>query len=80
MVKIQADEEREYGHLLNVSEVAKRLGVSRSLVYQLVNSGYLPVVRLRRALRFRPEDVEAVEGRRRAAAEVPKGSQIKGDS
>ena len=80
MVKIQADEEREYGHLLNANEVAKRLGVSRSLVYQLINSGDLPVVRIRHALRFRPEDVEALEGRRKAAAELPKGSQEKGES
>jgi len=47
--------------LMTVSEVAERLSISRSLVYQLVESGKLPVCRIgngRGAIRFRSQDVE----------------------
>jgi excisionase family DNA binding protein len=48
--------------LLTVAEVAQWLSVSSSLVYQLVESGKLPIYRIgngRGAIRFRPEDIEA---------------------
>lgn len=47
--------------LLTVADVAKWLTVSSSLVYQLVESGKLPVYRIgngRGSIRFRPEDIE----------------------
>lgn len=47
--------------LLTVAQVADWLSVSASLVYQIVESGKLPVYRIgngRGAIRFRPEDVE----------------------
>lgn len=47
--------------LLTVTDVADWLSVSASLVYQIVESGKLPVYRIgngRGAIRFRPEDVE----------------------
>lgn len=46
--------------LLTVAEVAKWLSISSSLVYQLVDSGRLPVVRIgngRGAIRFQPGDI-----------------------
>lgn len=48
--------------LLTVADVAEWLNVSPSLVYQLVDSGKLPVVRVgngRGAIRFQTSDVEA---------------------
>jgi excisionase family DNA binding protein len=48
--------------LLTVADVADWLSVSGSLVYQLVESGALPIYRIGRgrgAIRFRPEDIEA---------------------
>lgn len=48
--------------MLTVSEVAKRLGVSTALVYQLVAQGRLPCYRIglrRGAIRFAESDVEA---------------------
>ena len=47
--------------LLTVKDVAERLSVSTSLVYQLVESGKLPVHRIgngRGAIRFSPQDIE----------------------
>lgn len=47
--------------LLTVAHVADWLSVSVSLVYQIVESGKLPVYRIgngRGAIRFRPEDVQ----------------------
>jgi excisionase family DNA binding protein len=46
--------------LLNVEQAARKLSVSRSLVYKLVQTGALPVVRIGDTVRFRPEDVEAL--------------------
>ena len=37
--------------LLNVSEVAKILGLGRSKIYEMTNSGELPVVRIGTAVR-----------------------------
>lgn len=48
-------------NLLTVKAVAERLSVSTSLVYQLVESGKLPVHRIgngRGAIRFSPQDIE----------------------
>ena len=48
-------------HLLTVAEVAEWLSVSGSLIYQLIESGKLPVHRIgngRGSIRFRPDDVE----------------------
>lgn len=48
--------------LMTVTDVAARLKVSPSLVYQMVESGKLVVYRIgngRGAIRFRPEDIEA---------------------
>ncbi len=44
--------------LLTISEVARILHVSRSLVYWLIYGGRLPTLRIRHALRFRKQDVE----------------------
>ncbi len=52
--------------LLNTDETARLLHVSRSLIYRLIRHGQLPVVRLGGALRFRPQDVEALIERTQA--------------
>ncbi|HEX8993252.1 MAG TPA: helix-turn-helix domain-containing protein, partial [Anaerolineales bacterium] len=45
--------------LLNAREAARILHVSRSLIYWLIAHGDLPTVRIRRALRFRFQDIQA---------------------
>jgi len=45
--------------LLSATEVAALLNVSRSFVYKLIDYGNLPCVRIRRALRVRPEALQA---------------------
>lgn len=46
--------------LLTIEEAARKLHVSRSLVYKLMREGHLQAVHIGSALRFRPEDVEAL--------------------
>jgi excisionase family DNA binding protein len=45
--------------LLTVEEVRAELNIGRTLAYQLVQSGQLPVVRVGRAVRVRRSDFEA---------------------
>jgi excisionase family DNA binding protein len=48
--------------LLKPSEVAALLGVSKSFIYHLLQTGVIPVVRLGRTCRIRPQDlVEYIE-------------------
>ena len=60
--------------LLTVRQVAERLNCSESLVYQLVDSGRIAVVRIgngRGTIRLRPEDVdEYIEGCMQAKQEL----------
>lgn len=52
--------------LLRIPEVAAELGLGRSSVYQLIQAGELPVVRIGRAVRVSRADLEAwVDQRRR---------------
>lgn len=44
-----------------IEEVAHILTVSRSTVYRLIEEGELPVVRIRRSVRIRREDLERLE-------------------
>ena len=44
--------------LLRGKEVAQRLGISKSYAHRLMNIGAIPTVRMGRAVRCRPEDVE----------------------
>ncbi len=57
--------------LLTVSEVARLLHVSRTLVYWLIQRRKLRTVRINRALRFRPEDVQDFIRRRTAVRRKP---------
>jgi excisionase family DNA binding protein len=45
--------------LLRIEDVADRLAVSRSMAWKLVTYGQLPAVRIGRAVRVRPVDLEA---------------------
>ena len=45
--------------LLKASDVAACLNVSRSFAYHLIQTGELPTVRLGKACRVRPQDLEA---------------------
>ena len=48
-----------YDHLLNVSEVAEFLGLSKGTIYHLVSQQRVPCIRLsNRCLRFRLSDLE----------------------
>lgn len=44
--------------LLNISQVAKSLGLSRTKVYALIATDGLPVVRFGRAVRVSPSSLE----------------------
>ena len=46
------------GRLLRIEAVAKRLSVSRSMAWKLIDSGALRSVRIGRAVRVRPADLE----------------------
>jgi excisionase family DNA binding protein len=54
--------------LLNVEQVAQRLGVGRTTVYELMNSGELPSVTIRRCRRVLRSDLNAYIARLRAEA------------
>ena len=45
--------------LLTAKQVAEALNIHRYRLYQLVRTETIPVVRIGRALRFRPEELEA---------------------
>lgn len=47
------------GRLLRIEAVAKRLSVSRSMAWKLIDSGVLRSVRIGRAVRVLPSDLEA---------------------
>jgi excisionase family DNA binding protein len=44
--------------LLRIEDVADRLGVSRSMAWKLIAYGQLPSVRIGRAVRVRPADLD----------------------
>ena len=47
------------GRLLRIEAVTERLSVSRSMAWKLIDSGALRSVRIGRAVRVRPLDLEA---------------------
>ncbi|MBX3438368.1 MAG: helix-turn-helix domain-containing protein [Planctomycetaceae bacterium] len=49
--------------LATIAEAATFLNVSRSLVYELIQSGELPVIKLRRCTRIKLEDLRALADR-----------------
>jgi len=48
--------------LLRIDEIAHRLSVSRSMAWKLIAHGELRSVRIGRAVRVRPEDLEEYVG------------------
>lgn len=51
------------GRLLRLDEVAERLSISKSMAWKLVAYGQLRSVKIGRAVRVRPADLEAyIEG------------------
>jgi excisionase family DNA binding protein len=46
------------GRLLRIDQIADRLSVSRSMAWKLVDLGHLRSVRIGRAVRVRPQDLE----------------------
>ncbi len=51
-------EEKTLSRLLNAQEVAAALNMGLSTVYQLLERGELPSIRIGRSVRIRPEDLE----------------------
>ncbi len=51
-------EEKTLSRLLNAQDVATTLNMGLSTVYQLVERGELPSIRIGRTVRIRPEDLE----------------------
>ena len=47
------------GRLLRIEDVAERLAVSRSMAWKLVALGQVRSIRIGRAVRVRPRDLEA---------------------
>ena len=45
--------------LLRIPEVVLATGFSRSFIYEQISSGQLKVVRVRRTVRVRPDDLKA---------------------
>ena len=52
-------EPKNFTHLLRPVEVAEILNISRSFAYHLLQTGEIPVVRLGKACRIRPDDLNA---------------------
>jgi excisionase family DNA binding protein len=48
----------EINQLLKATDVAMRLNISRSLAYQLMQSGDIPTVRISRSVRVLESDLE----------------------
>ena len=68
------NDETKNSNLLTVKDVAARLNVSSSLVYQIVEGGKLPVHRIgngRGSIRFRSEDIEAYVDECRVEKQAP---------
>jgi excisionase family DNA binding protein len=53
--------------LLNVTQVAKMLSLSRTMVYKLIDVEGLPVVRFGRAVRVSPKSLQQWLDRRQSA-------------
>jgi len=49
---------------MNVTQAMRRLGVSRHVLYRLIDAGELPAYRFGRVIRLRVDDVEAYLARR----------------
>ena len=49
----------EGNRLLKAVDVASLLNISRSFAYQLLQTGVIPVVRIGKACRVRPQDLDA---------------------
>jgi excisionase family DNA binding protein len=47
------------GRLLRLDEVAERLSISKSMAWKLVAYGHIRSVRIGRAVRVRPSDLDA---------------------
>jgi excisionase family DNA binding protein len=55
----------ENERLLKVSEVARILNISRSLVYNLIQTGKIPHIRINQSVRVRQDDLNTfIEGNR----------------
>ena len=46
------------GRLLRIEQIADRLSVSRSMAWKLIDLGHLRSVRIGRAVRVRPQDLD----------------------
>jgi excisionase family DNA binding protein len=52
------DSQNNTKSLLKAVDVAKRLNISRSLAYQLMESGEIPTIRIRKLVRVYEPDLE----------------------
>ena len=46
------------GRLLRIEQIADRLSVSRSMAWKIIDLGHLRSIRIGRAVRVRPEDLD----------------------
>ena len=77
MVRRQTEQDLlDFHRLMTAPEAARMLHVSRTMIYLLIGSGELPTVHIRRALRFRSEDVQAyIRNRAKSTGKRPKGKR-----
>lgn len=50
--------DRDSGRLLRIEQIADRLSVSRSMAWKIIDLGHLRSVRIGRAVRVRPQDLD----------------------
>jgi len=61
----------ESQRLLKAAEVARILNISRALSYRLLETGELPTVRIRKAVRVKPQDLfEYIDRQRRGEGTI----------
>lgn len=49
----------QFTRLLKAEDVAEILSISKSLAYRLIQQGFIPSVRINRAVRVKPSDLNA---------------------
>jgi excisionase family DNA binding protein len=59
-------------NMIDVEALAARLGVSRSLIYKMVEANEIPHYRIGAAIRFDPEDIEKWLGQSYSSEQAPR--------
>ena len=52
--------ERTANHLIDINELSQRLSIKKGTIYNWVYFRRIPFVKMGRALRFRPEEIDRI--------------------